>query len=139
MSYFTLVQNYINGKYTRPPNWADPCDKCGPFPYIPCGGPCGGPVGGGCECGGKEKCSCKKKSKCSCKKKGKKCSCKKKSKCIKVEYQNPCNPCNNCVLDIAPCYEPPICPPPPPPCDPCQQPWLKYWPWCIRSWGTCNY
>lgn len=155
MSYFTLSQNYINGKYTRPPNWADPCDKCGPFPYLPCPQPVCAPCGiapaqcgiapapcapcptVGCDgpvpCNGSElntKCKCKNK---------KKCKCKNKKKCINVNYPEPGNPCNTCTFQIAPCYEPPCPPPPPPPCDPCMQPWLQYWPWSIRSWGNCYY
>lgn len=171
MSYSALIQNYINGKYTRPPNWADPCDNCGPFPYLPlpmpcdpccpapcgpCGpapcGPCGpapcGPMPCGqafeeeCSCNKKKSCSCKNKKKCSCKSK-KSCSCKRKnkskSKCINVAYKNPINPCGGCSFNIAPCYEPAPCVIPSTPCDPCAQPWAQYWPWVIRSWGTCAY
>lgn len=28
MSYSQVAQNYINEKYLRPPNWADPCSQC---------------------------------------------------------------------------------------------------------------
>jgi len=206
MSYSSLIQNYINEKYTRPPNWADPCDKCGPFPYLPtpcgpcgvpapcgpcgvpapcgpcgvpnacgpcgvpapcgpCGvpapcGPCGVPnVGAPCgPCGVPNACgpcgvpnvgapcgpcgapdSCQQESTSCSKKKCRKTKCKKK--CINVSYKNPCDPCNTCAFDIASCYEPAPCiiPPPPLPYDPCNYPWMRYWPWSIRSWGNCRY
>lgn len=166
MSYDQLIQNYINVKYTHAPNWADPCEGFDPWacpppclppcpPCDPCDDPCA-PICPPCcdpcppPCFPCEPCydpckrrkkKCCRKNKCSKRKKCQKKKCCKKDRCIKVCYDDPCDPCNRCCINIAPC--PPPCPQPCPVpvpvpverCDPCTKPWLQYWPGAMRSWG----
>lgn len=75
------------------------------------------------------------KSKCSCRK----CRRKYKSKSkVCASYPDPCNPGGCVSVSVNTCPAPPPCPPPCPPCpqyNPCEQPWIKGWPWITRSWA----
>lgn len=139
MTYYNaLIQKYINVKYTHPPNWADPCNPCNSgikvcasplssylppytepsrspynFFYVP--DPCDVPnCNPGCY--------------------------PKKGKFIKIR-EDPGDPCNKSCIKV--CYEPYLsCDPcialPLIPCeesyDPCNTPWIQYWPWITYSW-----
>ena len=161
MSYNQLIQPYKEARYLYPPNSADDCRPCmgklcmppispcppisrpGPLPIPPLNAepyciqpPCG-------QCCFAEKCEvecCEKKC---CKKKCCKKKCCKKKCCKKKCCENECfkKECVNvCCKPLPPA--PPICfptCPPPEPGDPCSKPWMKYWPWLMRSWDSGLY
>lgn len=165
MTYYQLLQNYLNVSYTYPPNSAN---QCGPCPQIVqplcCPQPC-------CQLGS---CSASIQYAPVCYEK----KCKKKCKCIDCCEEEICEePCYQTCVEIDPCCygsqmrkkkvkkckkkkvkpcQCATCLPPPPcplPCGPspcCPQPCgpnpccdpngancnpIKGWPWITQTWG----
>lgn len=81
----------------------------------------------------KSKCKIKCKTKCKTKCCKSKCKCKKQKK---LKVQDDCETyirVSTCPPPSLPICCEPCCPPQP--CNPCEQPWIRGWPWITRTWN----